>query len=66
MDYQKIFNNLCLTNTLRQMGTVSREEQHRYIKGVFDTLEALGLMEDYNKWCAENDILVLVDDEEYV
>lgn len=65
MDFQELFNNLCMNVTLWEMGTITKEEKYRYIKGVFDTLKVVGLKEEYNEWCEANGILVVDDDELY-
>lgn len=65
MDFQELFNNLCMNVSLYQQRMITKKEKHRYIKGVFDTLNTLGLREEYDKWCAANGILVVDDDELY-
>lgn len=63
MDFQTLFNNLRMNVSLYQQGMITKEEKRRYIKGVADTLRALDLMGEYDKWCEANDILVVNDDE---
>lgn len=65
MDFQELFNNLCMNVSLWQSGLITKEEKHRYIKGVFDTLRTLGLKEEYEQWCEANGILVVDDNELY-
>ena len=64
MDFQRLFNHLCENAQLREMGLRRDEEARLYVKGVFDTLETLELMANYNRWCRENDILVEGDEVE--
>lgn len=63
MDFQELFNSLCMNVSLYQQGMITEEEKRRYIKGVFDTLNTLGLREEYNEWCEANGILVVDGDE---